>query len=239
MNKAGGFVSLHRKITDWEWYKDTNTKALFLHLLLTANFADTRFMGKKIKRGQIVTSLASLAEETGLSVQNVKTSLKHLISTNEVTNVSTSQYRIITVVKYDEYQTPTDKVTNDQQTPNKGLTNDQQHHNNGNNANKGNKSVSKPPAPTPPSLEEVKQFIQEIGSSVNAEKFYYHYEMSDWTLSNGKKMKNWKAAVRKWQANERGEMNGSGKAGNAGVHTGTDGACRPDYSFLRDTIVQV
>ena len=88
MNKAGGYIWLHRQIQSWEWYKNPNTAFLFIHLLLSANFTDTRFMGKKIRRGQIVTSLHSLANETGLTVQEVKTALKHLISTNEITNES-------------------------------------------------------------------------------------------------------------------------------------------------------
>ena len=144
MNSAGGFITLHRKLLSWEWYKDSNTKDLFIHLLLSANFTDTRFLGKKIKRGQVVTSLSSLAEETGMSVQNVKTALKHLISTNEVTNISTDRYRIITVVKYDEYQSLTMSLTTCQQSPNKVLTKSQQHHNNDNNVNKGTMYIQSP-----------------------------------------------------------------------------------------------
>ena len=135
---------MHRKLLKWEWYKDSNTKDLFIHLLLTANFMDTRFQGKKIKRGQVVTSLSSLAEETGMSIQNVKTALKHLISTNEVTNKSTDKYRVITVVKYDEYQSLTMSLTTYQQSANKALTKSQQHHNNNNNDNKGTTYIHSP-----------------------------------------------------------------------------------------------
>ncbi len=28
-----GFIKLHRKIIDWEWYDDINTKTLFIHIL--------------------------------------------------------------------------------------------------------------------------------------------------------------------------------------------------------------
>lgn len=237
MNKAGGFITLHRQITEWEWYKDGNTKDLFLHLLLTANFTDTRFMGRKIKRGQIVTSLSSLAEETGMSVQNVKTALKHLISTNEVTNVSTQQYRIITVVKYDEYQSITNVITNDQQTPNKRPTNDQQHHNNDNNDNNG--TNKKREVFTPPTLDEIKQFIQETNSSVNPEKFYYNYETSGWVLSNGRKMKNWKAAVKKWEQNEGRFDHGSGNGRGSGSPEGNHGQNKPDYSKFSAGIIQL
>jgi hypothetical protein len=104
MNKAGGFITLHRQILDWEWYKSTNTKVLFLHLLLNANFRDASFEGHKILRGQLVTSLPSLAVELGMSIKQIRGSLDHLISTGEVTSVSYPRYRIITIVKYNDYQ---------------------------------------------------------------------------------------------------------------------------------------
>ena len=230
MNKAGGFITLHRKMTDWEWYKDINTKVLFLHLLLTANFTDTRFLGKKIKRGQLVTSLASMAEETGLSVQNVKTALKHLISTNEITNVSTQNYRIITVVKYDEYQSLTNEVTNDQQSANKALTKRQQHHNNDNNVNKG--TINKSRGFAPPTLDEITAYIQEIHGKVDPGKFFDHYSSCGWVLKGGQKMKDWKATVRNW---ERRETGGRNERSTPEAH----GENRPDYSFLRGNIIQV
>ena len=144
MNKSGGFISLHRQILDWEWYSDANTFCLFVHLLLIANYVDGRFKGRVIKRGQVVTSLHDLSTKTGLSIQQTKTALKHLQLTGEITNESTSGYRIITVVKYDQFQTPTNLSTSDQQTTNKRankqltneLTSEQQQYNNNNNITK-------------------------------------------------------------------------------------------------------
>lgn len=222
MNKASGYISLHRQIQNWEWYKNPNTAFLFIHLLLSANFIDTRFRGKKIKRGQILTSLNSLAEETGLSVQEVKTGLKHLISTNEITNVSCSQYRIITVVKYNNYQTITNDLTNEQQTTNKRPTNDQQHHNNINNKNKRIRSSIS--TFQPPSLDDVKKYVSEIKGVIDPERFFDYYEVRDWCLKDGRKMSNWKAEIRSWERREK--QNGSGK-------TGADDTGKGKYDFLK------
>lgn len=145
MAKASGFITLHRKIMDWEWYDDPPVFCLFVHLLLIANYADGRFHGKEIKRGQVVTSLNKLATNAGLSIQQTRTALDKLISTGEVTNESTPNYRVITIVKYDDYQTATNDLTNDQQTINKqsnkrstnNVTSDQQQYNNNNKYNKG------------------------------------------------------------------------------------------------------
>lgn len=65
------FVKLDRNILEWRWYKDQNTKALFIHLLLKANIRPHGFRTVTINRGELATSYASLAAETGLSIQNV------------------------------------------------------------------------------------------------------------------------------------------------------------------------
>ena len=153
MAKPNGFIVLHRKLVDWEWYKKPSVKDVFIHLLLTANFVDGRFEGQLIRRGQLATSLPSLSAGTGLSLQQVRTALKHLSATGEITDNANRRYRVITVVKYDEYQSLTDRLTvnqqsnnsqltDNQQTTNSQLTDNQQQYNNitnkqGNNVNKG------------------------------------------------------------------------------------------------------
>lgn len=123
-----GYIKLHRKITEWGWYKDTNTKVLFLHLLLTANFKENTFKGKTIGVGQVVVGRKQLAKELGLSEQSVRTSLNHLKSTNEITIQATNQYSVITIVKWEDYQLEceelTNKVTNE--PPNEQPTTNQQ-----------------------------------------------------------------------------------------------------------------
>ncbi len=46
------FITLHRRIMQWEWYTDANTIRVFLHLILTANHKETRWRGELIKRGK-------------------------------------------------------------------------------------------------------------------------------------------------------------------------------------------
>jgi biotin operon repressor len=132
----GGFITLHRKITQWEWYTDANTFKVFVHLLLTANHDDKKWRGITVKRGQTLTSRSHLAKETGLSVQNVRTALEHLKSTNEITTQTTKHYTLITVAKYDDYQSKEKRLarqsTNSQPTANQQVTTN----NNDNNDNK-------------------------------------------------------------------------------------------------------
>ena len=44
-----GWIKLHRKITEWEWYTDRNTLAVFLHLLIMANIEDKKYRGYDVK----------------------------------------------------------------------------------------------------------------------------------------------------------------------------------------------
>lgn len=124
------WISLHRKFKNWEWYKDINTKTLFLHLLLVANYKDNLWKGILVKRGQRLTSLGNLADETGLTIQQTRTAIKRLKSTGEITVKTTSKYSLITIEKYGFYQKNnskstkeiTSEITINQQATNKQLT---------------------------------------------------------------------------------------------------------------------
>ena len=136
--KTGGFITLHRQILDWEWYQNINTFRVFLHCLLMANYSDGRFEGKEIKRGQFVTSLDHLSKQTKLTVKEVRTALDHLIWTGELASQTFNRFRIITVVKYDVFQTEGNQIG--KQTASKGQAEGKQgaskgqQYNNNNNA---------------------------------------------------------------------------------------------------------
>lgn len=130
MQQLNGFIKVHRQMVQWGWYKDPVVKVLFLHFLLTANFKDMEWMGRTIKSGQLVTSNNHLAEDLGLSVQQVRTALKKLKKTGEITSESTNKYTVITLVNWGKYQffesQATSKITNEQQASNNQITNEQQ-----------------------------------------------------------------------------------------------------------------
>ena len=104
-----GFIKLSRKFADWEWYTDKNTKILFLHLLLHANWKDGRFMGRVIPKGSLVTSIKRLSLGADLTEREVRTALSHLVETGEIDKQTTSKYTVITINKWNEYQS-SDKV---------------------------------------------------------------------------------------------------------------------------------
>ena len=126
MNENNGFIVLSKKMLKWGWYQDNNTKVLFIHLLLIANWEEKKWQEIEIKRGQVVTSINHLAQQTNLTVQQVRTSLNKLISTNEITKTSTNKYTLITIKNYKKYQDynkeENKRITNEQQTNNNQIT---------------------------------------------------------------------------------------------------------------------
>ena len=144
-----GWIQLYRKFIEWEWYTDTNTKSLFIHCLLKANHKDGKWKGKEVKRGQFITSYGNLAKETGLSVQNVRTSIKNLKLTGELTSESTSKLTKITVCNYATYNNLKDldnKQTNNQLTSCQHTANILLTTNNNDNNKKNNKKIEDPTA---------------------------------------------------------------------------------------------
>ena len=115
MTDTNGYIKLHRSILSWEWYNDINTRGLFIHLLLSARWEDTRCMGQVIKRGQLCTTVRELSELNGLSSRQTRTALEHLQSTGEIKIQSTPSFSIITVVNYEVYQGAAG-ATNERQT---------------------------------------------------------------------------------------------------------------------------
>jgi hypothetical protein len=121
-----GWVKLHRKLEEWEWYTDSKSVHLFVHLLIKANHKPRKWRGIDVQPGQLVTSRDRLSMETGISTQSVRTILERLKSTSEITSKSTSTYTLITICKWATYQTAIEE-SNQQinQPPNKPVTNEQ------------------------------------------------------------------------------------------------------------------
>lgn len=176
---------------------------LFLHLILTANWEDCDFETITVHRGQRVASRRTLAEEIGMSEREVRTAINHLISTNEVTSVSTSKYTVFTVINYDAYQTATsDRPASDQQATSDRpqLKKDKKE--------KKDKNTFSPPSSSSLSCtaaateEEVKAYAAEIGAGCDASAFYRTMQEQGWQ-SGGKPVRNWKAVFRAWEAKDK------------------------------------
>jgi len=122
-----GWIKLHRKFSDWEWFDNSEMVHLFIFLLLNANSENGSWRGMTIKRGQILTGLHSLNERTGISIQTLRTCLNRLEKTGEINKQSNNQNSLITICNYESYQ---EKPQKSNKQPNKRPTSDQQATNN-------------------------------------------------------------------------------------------------------------
>lgn len=129
-----GWIKLHRKITDWEWFEDKNTFIVFITLLLMANHKEKKYKGIVVKIGTIVTGRDILARQTKLSVQQIRTALNKLKLTNEITIETSPQGTVIEIVNYKKYQLTTNEITIEQPINNHQTTTN-------NNVNKDNKNI--------------------------------------------------------------------------------------------------
>ena len=183
-----GWIKIHRQILEWEWYSDTNTFRVFLHLLIKANHKEKKYRGMDLKVGTIITSRDILALETGLSVRQVRTSLDKLKSTNELTIKTSSQGTIIEVVNYAKYQLTTNETTNERPT------NDQQTTTNKNDKKEKNeRSIF-----IEPTYNEILEYCIERKNGVDVNKFLNFYSSKGWMVGKNK-MIDWKACVRTWE----------------------------------------
>ena len=179
MSSHQGWIRLDRAIFNWQWYTEQNVKSIFLHALLRANHAPAKWRGISIKRGQFFTSLDSLSHETGLSKQKIRTALKKLESTGELTSKPQAGGRMITVIKYNDYQDvnsqPNRQATGKQQATNRELTpnnHDNQNNHENNTLSDGAPSakdgeddlfgeVDTPPAPEP-EVDREEEFLAQL-----------------------------------------------------------------------------
>ena len=217
---AGRFIKLYDKILQWEWYGDANTFRLFLHLLLKANYKDLNFEGRVIHRGQVTGSLTHWANELSLTVRQVRVSLKHLKMTGEVTVESNNRYSVITIVRYDDYQSGdrqsdrqmTGKVTGRCQADDRQMTRQVTRQmttsiediENIEQIEQVEQIESKRTAKrfTPPTKEEILDFCLEEKLSVDVDYLYDYYSSKGWKIGSSS-MKDWKAAVRNWARRDK------------------------------------
>lgn len=197
-----GYIKLYRSLLNWEWYDDINTKTVFLHLLLTVNIAKRQWHGISVPCGGRVSSYAVLAEETKLTERQVRTAIKHLETTGEVTRYKYHKFTVFAINNYDKYQLVTGKATEWRQGDDKVATGQRQQ----------NKKIEEDKEDNylsfldaekeknaPPTFEEVQKYAEENGIETDLKRFYTYYEQHQWKTKNGDDITDWTATLRYWE----------------------------------------
>lgn len=114
-----GWIKLHRKLTQTVFYRKPAYLALWVHLLLSVNHEEGEFMWNgaviKVKPGQFVTGRKQLSDQIGLALSSVEDILTFLEKIGKIRQQKTTKYRLITILKWDEYQNSDNKPTTSRQ----------------------------------------------------------------------------------------------------------------------------
>lgn len=87
------------------------------------------------------------------------------------------------------------------------------HNENIKNGRTGGRSTISPDDFQPPTVNEVRDYCMERGNSIDPEKFVDYYTANGWQCRTGP-LKDWKAAVRGWERNEKKERKAENKSHN-------------------------
>lgn len=202
------YIKLFRKMLTWEWYGDTNTFRLFMHILLKANYEPSRYRGHEIGAGECVFGRKKWAKELKLSEQEIRTAMNHLKATGEITTKATNRFTVIHLEKWEFWQIgegkATKKLTNNQPTINQQLT-----------TSKESKNIK-----NTTTIEEVRKYVQENNLNIDADYFFKYYETAEWKDNKGKPIRNWKLKALNWSRRENHD-NGRSNGERSTVRTGS------------------
>jgi len=206
-----GWIKIHRKILDWEWYDDPIIFKVFFHLLLQANHQPKNWRGVAIQRGQLVTSREQLTRQltrkqpAKISVQQVRTALNKLKSTNEITIETTTKYSLITLLNYEKYQY-TNPPLNQQVTNKQPTTNPQLNHKQEDKNVKNDKNVKKHYGEFEKVLLTLKEYerLTDLMGKNNVEILVF--ELDTYIASTGKQYKSHYATLQSWARRKSTEL---------------------------------
>lgn len=227
------WIKLDRNIREWRWIHDPIVLAIWVQLLLRANYKDVPVGNDFVHRGEVYLSQELLAAEIGITKKQLRTGLEKLKCSGEIR----AQRRIgktvvISIPCYDKYQGEGQQNGNERASerattePNQPIEKstierisaDKEKEKESNKEKEKEKeyikyslslSLSHKPYHTP-TLDEVREYerASELGKDPDA--FYKHYEAEGWK-ANGKKIYSWQRLYQNWQEPEKSVTKGRPK----------------------------
>lgn len=203
----GGFIKIHRNIRDWGWYDDANTLAVWIHLLIDANYEEKVWHGEVVGIGSLITSTARLSDQTGLSVKQIRTCLERLSEEGKIVTKGASKGTMITICSYESYMLDGEDAgqTRGEQMASKGQADGKQMATPKEEKKVINKESNSSRRFVKPTIEQIAAYCKEKGYGVEAERFFNYYESKGWVVGKAP-MKDWKCAVRNWVTMEKERM---------------------------------
>ena len=103
-----GFYNMPRSFMQTSFYKDPVAKSVATHILALARHTagDMAWAGDSytVDKGQCLTSLLALSQETGCTLSQVRRALQVLEADQFISRETTNRYAKITVLNWAKYQ---------------------------------------------------------------------------------------------------------------------------------------
>ena len=239
-----GWIKINRDLNKhWLW-KDPQRLYWWIDLLFLANWEDRKeLVGNTlvdVKRGQALASIGFLSKRWRVSIDTVRKYLRLLQSDNMIEQEAHSKYNVLTICNYEKYQ--------DVYNPNADL-NSNPNNNPNDNPKEEDKEVEEekdnniPPYNPPteekpkrtrkqfviPTVEEVAAYCAERKNNIDAQYFVDFYTSKGWMVGSNH-MKDWKSAVRTWEAKRKQQSTPTPANNPAGILLGPGEFIRQDGS---------
>lgn len=195
-----GWIKLYRKLMDNPYYfaEKFCRGMAWIDLLLLANHEDGIFFKRgikvEVKRGQLGYDIETLSKRWKWSRGKVERWLFELEKSRQIARQKNNVTTIITITNYEEYQGVDKANDKPNSKPNdKADSKANGHEQEYKEEYKNGKNV------IPPTLEMVIDYCKERNNKIDPQQFIDWNEARGWML-NGRKMKNWQAAIRTWES---------------------------------------
>ena len=110
-----GWILLHRRIYQSNNFRNELDRSIFIFLLCQASYEPVTVIYRKkriaLNRGELLITYGDIAKKFGISIQNARTTIKHLKLTGTLTVSLTRGLMRISIEKYIKYQDIDSKKT--------------------------------------------------------------------------------------------------------------------------------
>src|SRR5690606_24965461 len=105
-----GYIRLHRRMLEWEWFTDSAVMHVFVYLLLSARWKDGKWKGIDVPAGSTITSYGTIAASCGLTEKQARRAMDALKSADVIRVTRAGKGQLVTLAKWEEYQ----EINNDE-----------------------------------------------------------------------------------------------------------------------------
>lgn len=229
-----GWVKFPRAIVDMWMFRNGDYLKIWIYLLCTANYRPSKAnVGGEfitIERGQVLTSIRSLAKATGTTEKQVRTFILLGHKSGTIRAKKGTGATVITIIDYDGLE-----GRSDSEGHRKGTARAHEgHYHKKEEVRKKNYTITdtidRGAKSRPRSQDEATAYFVEIGSTAEeGATFWDHFESNGWKVGGKTAMKNWHSAAKNWvrrSNKQNGNTNGKRSKGDRSLAAGTPESLR-------------